>query len=152
MAAFVGYIAQSNGVFFPWTKFEYEGLSPPEQWDALPEAGKWQIILFVGFLELFSEAEGDHYMRGGVPGKFPKLTETELLPHPVPFNLYDPFGFSLNRPEEDKARGLICEINNGRLAMLGIMGFLAEQKVTGAVPLLTGVVPHYDGDVMAPFS
>merc|ERR1719359_2471876 len=29
--------------------------SPPEQWDALPAASKWQIILFVGMLELFDE-------------------------------------------------------------------------------------------------
>ena len=30
--------------------------------------------------------------------------------------------------------------------MVGIMGFLAEQKVEGAVPLLKGVVPHYAGE------
>merc|ERR1719261_1447580 len=33
-----------------------------------------------------------------------------------------------------KAQCLLAEINNGRLAMLGIMGFLAEQKVPGSVP------------------
>ena len=57
---------------------------------------------------------------GGKPGKFPAFKDN--LPHPVPFNLYDPFGFSKNRSEEAKARGLIAEINNGRLAMLGIFG------------------------------
>ena len=47
---------------------------------------------------------------------------------------------------------LLAEINNGRLAMLGIMGFLAEQKVPGAVPALTGIVKPYAGEIMAPFS
>ena len=89
-------------------------------------------------------------MRGGKPGYFPTFSQ---LPHPVPFNsLYDPFGFSKNASPEKKAKGLLAEINNGRLAMLGIMGFLAEQKVPGAVPALTGKVPLYSGEVMAPFS
>jgi len=157
MAAFVGYIVQSNGVHFPWplsfdgTPFPFEAGSPPEQWDALPDASKWQIILFVGFLEWFSEASGTHYMRGGKPGAFPKFSDSELVPHPVPLNLFDPFGFSKNKSEEAKAAGLVKELNNGRLAQIGILGFLAEQKVTGAVPLLTGLVPHYSGEPMAPF-
>ena len=89
-------------------------------------------------------------MRGGKPGYFPTFSQ---LPHPVPFNsLYDPFGFSKNASPEKKAKGLLIEINNGRLAMFGIMGFLAEAKVPGSVPGLAsfGIKP-YDGDVMAPF-
>ena len=43
------------------------------------------------------------------------------------------------------------EINNGRLAMIGIMGFLAAEKVPGSVPFLDGIVAPYSGDVMAPF-
>jgi len=158
MAAFVGYIAQSNGACFPWptsfdgTPFPGAAGSPPEQWDALSDAAKWQIILFVGFLEWFSEAAGTHYMRGGKPGAFPNFSDNkDLIPHPVPLNLYDPFGFSKNKSEEAKAAGLVKELNNGRLAMIGIMGFIAEQKVEGSVPLLTGLVPHYDGETMAPF-
>jgi len=73
--------------------------------------------------------------------------------HPVPFNLFDPFKLSNERPEEDKARGLIMEINNGRLAMIGLMGFLAESSTEGSVPGLTGLgLKHYDGNVMAPFA
>jgi len=158
MAAFVGYIVQSNGIHFPWpmtfdgTPFPSASGSPPEQWDALPDAAKWQIILFIGFLEWFSEAAGTHYMRGGTPGAFPKFSDhTELIPHPVPLNLFDPFGFSSKKSEEAKAEGLIKELNNGRLAQIGILGFLAEQKVEGSVPLLKGIVSHYDGEPMAPF-
>mmetsp|Transcript_12982 Transcript_12982/g.18549 ORF Transcript_12982/g.18549 Transcript_12982/m.18549 type:complete len:191 (-) Transcript_12982:712-1284(-) len=60
MAAFVGYCVQSN-FQFPWsmtmdgTAFPGSSLSPPEQWDALPLAAKIQIILFIGFLEWYSE-------------------------------------------------------------------------------------------------
>jgi len=158
MAAFVGYIVQSNGVHWPWatsfdgTPFPFEAGSPPEQWDALSDAAKWQIILFVGFLEWFSETAGTHYMRGGKPGAYPDFTaHPEFVPHPIPLNLYDPFGLSKNKSEEVKAAGRVKEINNGRLAMIGIMGFLAEQKLSGSVPLLAGLVPPYEGEPMAPF-
>merc|ERR1719410_3097953 len=114
MAAFVGYLLQSNGVHWNWptdfagNPFPYAAGSPPEQWDAMSDASKWQIILFVGFLEWLSEANGTHYMRGGVPGKFPEFIGPDSkIPHPVPFNLYDPFGFSKNRSEAAKADGLI---------------------------------------------
>ena len=50
----------------------------------------------------------------------------------MPFNLFDPFKLSKNKTPEQKAKGLITEINNGRLAMIGIMGFLAEAKVRAA--------------------
>ena len=159
MAAFVGYIAQSNGVHFPWplsfdgTPFPADAGSPPEQWDALPDAAKWQIILFIGFLEWFSEAAGTHYMRGGKPGAYPKFSDhKELIPHPVPLNLFDPFGLSNKASEEKKAAGLVKELNNGRLAQIGIIAFLSEQKVEGSVPLLKGLVPHYSGEPMAPVS
>ena len=80
------------------------------QWDALPDAAKWQIILFVGFLEWFSESAGTHYMRGGVPGKFENFSDhKELVPHPVPFNLYDPFGLSRNKkPEKVSLESRTC--------------------------------------------
>jgi Chlorophyll A-B binding protein len=62
----------------------------------------------------------------------------------------DPFGFSKNKSAEAKERGLVSELNNGRLAQIGILGFLAEQKVEGSVPLLHGLVSHYNGEPMAP--
>mmetsp|Transcript_20360 Transcript_20360/g.29133 ORF Transcript_20360/g.29133 Transcript_20360/m.29133 type:complete len:241 (+) Transcript_20360:41-763(+) len=157
MAAFVGYIVQSNGIHWPFpidfagNPYPYAAGSPPEQWDALSDAAKWQIILFVGFLEWFSEAAGTHYMRGGVPGAYPKFSDHQVIPHPVPFNLFDPFGFSSGKSAEAKEKGLIKELNNGRLAMIGILGFISEQRVEGSVPLLKGLVSHYDGETMAPF-
>jgi len=165
MAAFVGYIVQSNGIYFPWA-LTTSGIthadisaagSPPEQWDALPTAAKVQILLAVGFLEICSESTYileqsgmKHYMKGGKPGAFPSIKS--IFPHPAPFDLFDPFGLSKNATPEKKERGLIMEVNNGRLAQIGIMGFMAEAKVPGSVPYLTGIVKPYSGECMAPFT
>lgn len=136
--------------------FPSTDLSPPEQWAALPIESKHQILTFIGFLEVYSELSSSltdpdvyqpHYMKGGKPGQFPKFGGA--IPHPVPFNYYDPFGFSKNRSEAAKEKGLKAEINNGRLAMLGIFGFLCEQTIPGSVPLLTGIVKPYAGDLIA---
>jgi hypothetical protein len=173
MAGFVGYIVHENGIHWPWKLTPdwdwstVEGLSAPDIWDATPLSAKVQIILFVGFLEVWSETkfvleiEGEkHYMRGGKPGYFPTFDlgtpkEGSILgwgvAHPVPFNLYDPLNFYASMSNEAKQQKLVVEINNGRLAMLGMMGFVAEAKVPGAVPALTGLLKHYDGEVMAPF-
>jgi hypothetical protein len=165
MAAFVGYCLQSNGIIFPWkltASIPFSDIaaagSPPEQWDALPTGAKLQILLFIGFLEFWGESryilENDglkHYMRGGVPGKFPSF---DKLPHPVPFNLYDPFGLNKKKSREVLDKKLLAELNNGRLAQLGIMAFLAEQKVPGSVPALSGFanLKPYAGEIMAPFA
>merc|ERR1719453_1607505 len=94
MAAFVGYLVQSNGIYFPWKltgDVSYADISaagsPPDQWDALPTASKAQILCFIGFLEIMSESTyvleqsgNKHYMKGGVPGAFPSLKK--VMPHP----------------------------------------------------------------------
>jgi len=158
MAGFVGYVVQANGFKFPWAPFDsITATSPPEQWDALPDAAKWQIILGVGFLEWWSEIRLDgtpHYMKGGKPGYYPPFSgvPSSQLPHPLPFDLYDPFKYHVDMTDEKKATGLLTEVNNGRLAMLGLMSFLAEAKVPGAVPFLKGLIPAYSGEVMLPFN
>ena len=68
-----------------------------------------------------------HYMRGGKPGYFPSLKKN--IPHPIPLDFWDPLGFTKKMSDEKKAASLRAEVNNGRLAMLGIMAFLSEAKV-----------------------
>merc|ERR1719287_295009 len=160
MFAFVGYIVHANGISFPWamqmdgTPFP-QGTNPPELWDAVSDSAKWQIFGLIGFLEFWSELSSPnhtHYMKGGKPGDFPDFESgPDGIPHPVPFSLYDPFKFSKNKSEEKKARGLKVDLNNGRLAMLGIFGFLSAQTIPGSVPVLSGIVQPYSGEVMAPF-
>jgi hypothetical protein len=170
MAAFVGFIVQSNGIHFPWD-LTTSGIShadiaaaggPAAQWDALPTASKMQIFGAIGFLEGWGEnakaieAQGQkHYMRGGKPGFFPSFQVTsgsKPAIHPLPLDLFDPFGLSKKASPEKKAKGLLAEINNGRLAMLGIIAFMAEARVPGAVPGLVGKVTPYSGECMAPFA
>merc|ERR1712071_514724 len=161
MFAFVGYIVHANGIKFPWamqmdgTPFPTE-TNPPALWDTISESAKWQIFSVIAFLEFWSELSTPnhkHYMAGGKPGDFPDFVSgADGIPHPVPFNLYDPFKLSKNMSEEKKARGLKVEINNGRLAMLGIFGFLSAQTIPGSVPVLTGIVQPYSGEFMAPFA
>jgi len=174
MAAFVGYCVQANGICFPWDlqnpalsfnsnlpTISFADISaaggPADQWDALPTAAKVQILGAIALLEMVSEApdfldaDGQkHYVRGGKPGYFPKLKGK--FPHPVPLDLWDPFGFTKKMTPEQKEKSLLAEVNNGRLAMLGIFGLISASKGL-IVPGLDSVgVTPYSGEIMAPFS
>ncbi|EOD23352.1 light harvesting protein [Emiliania huxleyi CCMP1516] len=117
MAGFVGYCLQSNGVHFPWgiqghfascdlpavcqfAGYDLPAVSfgdiaaaggPADQWDALPTAGKAQILLVIGFLEIDTstgetsaalEMDGQkHYVRGGKPGD-PRRCSEGRFGHP----------------------------------------------------------------------
>jgi len=173
MAAFVGYCIQANGVHFPWAlqapigpvnsdiaTITFGDISaaggPSDQWDALPSSAKLQIIGAVGFLEMcgeasvFLEADGQqHYVRGGKPGYYPTLKDK--FPHPIPFNLFDPFGLTSKMTPEKKEKSLLAEINNGRLAMLGIFGLISASKGLIVPGLDSLPIAPYAGEYMAPF-
>merc|ERR1712078_868883 len=130
---------------------------PGAQWDALPSAAKLQIIGAVGFLEMWGESSvalemngQQHYVRGGKPGYYPPLKGA--MPHPVPLNLWDPVGFTSKLSPERKEKALLAEINNGRLAMLGIMGLVSSSKGLIVPGLDSLPIPKYAGEIMAPFS
>ena len=165
MAGFVGFCVHAKGITwgFPmtlkgdkWPELGDGGV--PALWDQLPAGAKWQIVGFVGALEFWGEygtssafigeaRDGEylHYMQGGVPGKYPPFQK------PLPFNLY--FGLGAGKKsEEELARGRNIEINNGRLAMIGLMGLLSECVTPGSVTFLDQFnFPKYAGNVMIPF-
>ena len=124
----------------------------PALWDQIPEGAKWQIITAIGCLEWYDEWQYDnpaaqmpamadkpkHYMRGGKSGTH---------------DLVWYFGskYLSGKTEEQKLRSRTAEINNGRLAMIGIMGFIAASTVPGSVPYFTEDLTQYSGSVWAPF-
>jgi len=159
MFAFVGYCVQSNFVW-PWAmtqagdSFPSADLSPEAQWDAIPENAKWQIFTVIAALEIWDECsggDGTHYMSGRQAGKYPPFTLFRDNVHWV-MDLYDPFGFNKKMSQETKDKRLTMEVNNGRLAMIGIFGFMAADAVPGSVPALSNLAQPYDGDIMAPFA
>jgi len=147
MAAFLGFLLQSlpivsgEHLLAPYRGY-VAGVSPQEQWENVPASGKFQILIFIGMLESYGEGAGNpegyvHYTKGGLPGYFPPIAGRAGFGQ-VGLNLFDPFNwFDTFYPEKDKARGRQVEINNGRLAMLGIFSLLAESAAPGAVPPLT---------------
>jgi len=166
MAAFVGYCVQANGIHFPWglttSGITFADISnaggPADQWDALPTASKLQIFGAIFLAELWGEssnalaASGEkHYCSGGKPGFYPSFKKGGI-PHPVPLDLWDPFGFTSKMSPERKEKALLAEINNGRLAQIGIFGLISASKGL-IVPGMDQLgIPPYAGEVMAPFS
>ena len=175
MFAFVGYCVQANGIHFPLTlqtplpglnadipTITYADISaaggPCDQWDALPTAAKLQILFVIGALEFWSEsaivleAVGEkHYVRGGKPGVFPSFKKSGLVPG-LPVDLFNPIGTVEKMTPEQKERGLLAELNNGRLAMIGIIGLISAAKGCIVPGIDAFPQPQYSGEPMAFFS
>jgi hypothetical protein len=59
MFGFIGYIVHENGIRSPdgIANLVSTDLSAPAVWDAIPEIGKWQIVLFVGLMDIWRESK-----------------------------------------------------------------------------------------------
>merc|ERR1711998_230106 len=123
MLAFVGWCVNGLGWHFPGqlsssVKFEeLAGLAPRDAWAACPEEGKLQIIGFIGVLETVTELIKPHYTKAGKE-PCPPMIKTEKYVDATRL-----------RDLQDK------ELNNGRLAMIGMMGFSAAATIPGSVQI-----------------
>jgi len=127
MLATTGYLVQAAGFHFPGmlsadVSFEtLSAMNPFDAWEAVPDAGKAQIIGTIFVAELTTESKAVHYTKGG----------------PLPEIVFPKFDFS-NIDSDVLEKKRCRELNNGRLAMIAIMSFIAANNIEGSVPLLAG--------------
>jgi hypothetical protein len=125
--AFLGNIITRAGFHLPGN-IDYAGHSfdsYPNGWaavygsEAISRAGVYQIIAFVGFLELF--VMKDVTGTGEFPGDFR--------------NGFIDFGWA-SFDEGTKLKKRAVELNNGRAAMMGIFGLMVHEQLGGSIPIV----------------
>ena len=128
--AFLGNIITRAGVHLPGD-IDYSGhsfASFPNGWaaingpDAISLSGLSQIIFFVATLELGVMKDSAN---GAAPGDFPGDFRNGALD----------FGWD-SFDEETKLSKRAIELNNGRAAMMGILGLMVHEQLGGELPIV----------------
>jgi hypothetical protein len=120
--AFLGQITTRAGIHLPgsidlegndFDEFP-DGLAALFGPDAIPQAGLGQIVLFIGILELFvmKDVTGTGEFKG------------DFRNGALDFG-WDTFG------EKTKLKKRAIELNNGRAAMMGILGLMMHEQIEG---------------------
>ena len=129
MLAFLGQITTRGGHFFDGN-IDYaghafssypSGLAAIFGDDAIPKAGIQQILAFIGILELavmkgIDNDQGNEFVGDFRNGKFVNS-----------WNMFD---------DATKMRKRAIELNNGRAAMMGILGLMVHEKLGSNMPII----------------
>ncbi|EJK45155.1 hypothetical protein THAOC_36248 [Thalassiosira oceanica] len=129
MLAFLGQITTRSGHFFDGN-IDYSGhafssypsgLAAIFGDDAIPKAGIQQILAFIGILELavmkgIDNDQGNEFVGDFRNGKFVNS-----------WNSFD---------DATKMRKRAIELNNGRAAMMGILGLMVHEKLGSNMPII----------------
>merc|ERR1719437_15580 len=130
MLAFLGQIVTRAGIHLPGS-IDYAGDSFdsfPDGWaaingpDAIPGLGLAQLVGVVGILELGVMKDSAN---GAEPGEFPGDFRNGSLD----------FGWD-TFDEETQAFKRGVELNNGRAAMMGILGLMVHEQLGGELPIV----------------
>ncbi|KAL7546551.1 hypothetical protein ACHAWF_009880 [Thalassiosira exigua] len=86
--------------------------------DSIPNSGLLQTMAFIGFLEIrvMTDVTGDSEFRGDFRNGFD-------------------FGWD-KQSEEWKLQKRAVELNNGRAAMMGILGLMVHEQLGGSIPIV----------------
>jgi hypothetical protein len=121
MLACIGYIVPEYfkwpGYCAPSLELKFEDIpNGLEAVDKIPGIGWVQILTFVGLIEVFN-------------------LQSEPKEYPGDYELFGAFGIpgggSID-DKEKKEKSLLAEINNGRLAMMAIIGMFFQNGLTGS--------------------
>ena len=124
MLAFLGQITTRYGIHLPGD-IDLQGTSfdsIPDGWaaiDAIPGPGLVQLVAFIGFLEaaVMKDITGEAEFAGDFR------------------NGYIDFGWDLF-DEETQASKRGIELNNGRAAMMGILGLMVHEQIGNELPII----------------
>ena len=125
--AFLGQIVTRAGIHLPGN-IDYSGnsfSSYPNGWaaisgpNAIPSGGLLQIVFFIGCLELFAMKD---------------VTGTSEFPGDFRNGAID-FGWD-SFDDATKVKKRAIELNNGRAAMMGILGLMMHEQLGGSIPLV----------------
>ena len=133
MSGFLGPAAGQHAVYAPnssatrcyiqkYEAVERDGFAAIGGPDSIPGAGTGQMLFFVGALELAVMKDSAN---GAAPGDFVGDFR----------NGYIDFGWD-NFDEETKLKKRAVELNNGRAAMMGILGLMVHEQLGGSLPIV----------------
>ena len=119
------------------TPFSSLPTNPLDAWAQVPYDGKVQMLVAIGLAEFhseFSDFGKKHYTAGGpFPGNQLEFKGDNRWTDVWGGKVIDTTSAKTDKQFLNQQN---AELNNGRLAMIGIMGFSAAATVPGSIPLL----------------